>query len=88
MVARLVPRAFAGSWGLLADASGAELCRNPGALASALRKIAGAPAPVASASPTCAALYISNPTKKRPAVNWFSTHPPVEERIRRLEQMM
>lgn len=88
LVATLVQLAISRNREYLADASGAELCRNPGALASALRKIAGAPAPVASASPTCAALYISNPTKKRPAVNWFSTHPPVEERIRRLEQMM
>lgn len=73
----------------LADATGAELCRNPGALASALRKISEAPEPVQAASKTCAALYISDPTKKKRAkVNFFSTHPPTEERIRRLEQMM
>ncbi|MFS8535937.1 MAG: zinc metalloprotease HtpX [Limnochordales bacterium] len=74
----------------LADASGAELCRNPGALASALRKIAAAPEPVQAASRACAALYISDPTKKRARswASWWSTHPPVEERIRRLEQMM
>lgn len=74
----------------LADATGAELCRNPGALASALRKISAAPEPVSAASRTCAALYISDPTKKRTRAwaSWWSTHPPVEERIRRLEQMM
>lgn len=73
----------------LADAGGAELCRNPEALASALRKISEAPEPVQAASKTCAALYISDPTKKKRAqVNFFSTHPPTEERIRRLEQMM
>lgn len=74
----------------LADASGAELCRNPEALASALRKISEAPEPVRAASRASVALYISDPTKKRrrAATNWFATHPPTEERIRRLEQMM
>lgn len=71
----------------LADASGAELCRNPNALASALRKISAVDEPVQAASETCAALYISDPFKK-PKRNWFATHPPVEERIRRLERMM
>lgn len=90
LIALFVQLAISRNREYLADASGAELCRNPGALASALRKISEAPEPVRSASRTCAALYISDPTKKqaRAKVNWFSTHPPTEERIRRLEQMM
>lgn len=78
----------------LADASGAELCRNPEALASALRKISEAPERVQAASRTSAALYISDPLKKgarsgrQARANLFSTHPPTAERIRRLEQMM
>ncbi|WP_073155229.1 zinc metalloprotease HtpX [Seinonella peptonophila] len=70
----------------LADASGAELCRNPLALASALRKIAGIDLPVRSANPSSAMLYFSDPFKKK-IQTLFSTHPPVEERISRLEQM-
>lgn len=70
----------------LADASGADLCRNPNALASALRKIAAIPEPMEAVSSTCASLYFSDPLKKKR--NFFSTHPPTEERIRRLEQMM
>lgn len=90
IVAALVQLAISRNREYLADATGAELCRNPNALASALRKIAQAPEPVRAASATCAALYISDPTKKkaRAKANWFSTHPPTEERIRRLEQMM
>lgn len=90
LIAMFVQLAISRNREYLADASGAELCRNPGALASALRKISQAPEPVSAASPTCAALYISDPTKKqaRARTNWFSTHPPTEERIRRLEQMM
>lgn len=90
LVAVFVQLAISRNREYLADASGAELCRNPGALASALRKIADVPEPVQAASSTCRALYISDPTKKqlRDRISWFSTHPPVEERIRRLEQMM
>lgn len=89
LIALFVQLAISRNREYLADASGAELCRNPGALASALRKIAQAPEPVQAASRTCAALYISDPAKKaRARTNWFSTHPPTEERIRKLEQMM
>lgn len=75
----------------LADASGAELCRNPMALASALNKIASVDEPMEGFSPTCASLYFSDPTKEvktKKQRSLLSTHPPVEERIRRLEAMM
>ncbi len=90
LVATLVQLAISRNREYLADTTGAELCRNPRALASALRKISEAPEPVRAASAACAALYISDPMKKQPRAktNWFSTHPPIEERIRRLEQMM
>lgn len=70
----------------LADASGAELCRNPYALASALRKISGIQKPVRSATASTAMLYFADPLKKQIAT-LFSTHPPVEKRITRLENM-
>lgn len=86
IIATLVQLAISRNREYLADASGAELCRNPNALASALRKISGIEEPMEAASRTCASLYFSNPFKKQR--NLFSTHPPTDERIRRLEQMM
>lgn len=89
LVALLIQLALSRNREYLADASGAELCRNPMALASALRKISGIDEPVQRAAHSSAALYFADPLKKkRSRKNLFSTHPPVEERIRRLEQMM
>lgn len=69
----------------LADAAGALLTRYPPGLASALRKIAADQQVLKSANSASAPLYISNPLKN--ARRWFDTHPPIEERIRRLESM-
>ncbi len=73
----------------LADASGALLCRNPEALASALEKIAGDHEPLEAANKATAHLYISNPLKEHASFlnNLFNTHPPIEERIRLLRSM-
>ncbi len=75
----------------LADASGALLTRNPEGLASALEKISGYTQGVHSATTSTAHLFISNPLPREKAVNWlqnlFSTHPPVEERIKLLRAM-
>src|SRR5437588_329175 len=73
----------------LADASGALLTRYPPGLASALRKIAADPEPLEVANKATAALYIANPLKDAPAFfdHLFDTHPPIEERIKRLEAM-
>lgn len=71
-----------------ADATGASLSHAPGALASALEKIATAsgrmPLP---AGPATAHLWIVNPLRGNWLANLFSTHPPIEERIRRLRAM-
>jgi heat shock protein HtpX len=73
----------------LADASGALLCRNPEALASALEKIAADREPLEAANKATAHLYIENPLKEHSSFlnRLFSTHPPVEERIRLLRAM-
>ena len=75
----------------LADASGALLTRNPDALANALEKIAGDPHKLHRASNATAHLYISNPfksgTTKSMLANLFSTHPPIQERVRILREM-
>jgi len=73
----------------LADASGAMLCRNPDALADALEKIAADPEPLEAANKATAHLYISNPLHEHQSFlnNLFSTHPPIQERVRLLRAM-
>ena len=71
-----------------ADASGARLTHNPFNLANALRKLEASNERMPlDASPSTAHLFIVNPLSGRGIARLFSTHPPIEERIRRLEQM-
>jgi heat shock protein HtpX len=71
-----------------ADASGAALTHNPLYLASALRKLEAANERLPmDASPATAHLFIVNPLSAKGMSRLFSTHPPIEERIHRLEQM-
>lgn len=77
----------------LADAQGALLTRYPPGLASALRKIqAGAAIPMSSANNATAHLWLNQPSRVQgegmgPLERLFQTHPPIEDRIRRLEEM-
>lgn len=71
----------------LADATGSLMTRYPEGLASALEKIAQDVEPLRTATKGTAHLYISNPLKGRTWTNFFSTHPPIEERIRTLREM-
>jgi heat shock protein HtpX len=77
----------------LADAQGAMLTRYPPGLASALRKIAAASAiPMRSANNATAHLWLSQPSRVAgegtgTLERLFNTHPPIEDRIRRLEEM-
>lgn len=72
-----------------ADRTGAMVSGDPLALASALRKLERATevVPSQTAQPAFAHLYIVNPLKGTLLSGLFSTHPPIEERIRRLEEM-
>lgn len=75
----------------MADAGGAELCGNPLALASALRKISGDPGLGSVDREDIAQLYIIHPSKFADGVmgffnSMFSTHPDTADRIRILEQ--
>jgi heat shock protein HtpX len=72
-----------------ADASGARLTHHPDFLASALRKLetANERLPMEQAGPATAHLFIVNPLSAEGLTRLFSTHPPIEERIRRLERM-
>ncbi len=89
IAAMMIQMAMSRSREYIADARGAKLCGKPKALASALRKISGgvAAAPMDDAQPATAHMFIMNPFSARQAMNLFSTHPPVEERIARLEAM-
>lgn len=88
LMAKLIELAASRRREYLADAGAAELTRNPLALASALEKIATDRAPLESANGATQHLYIVNPLKPlRSRSSVFSTHPPIEERIRRLRQM-
>ena len=72
----------------LADSNGAYLTRNPEGLAKALEKIKqDHPREKPKGSKTVAPLYISNPFRKVDASSLGSTHPPIDERIRRLRSM-
>lgn len=71
-----------------ADASGARLTHNPLYLANALRKLETANERIPmNAGPATAHLFIVNPLSAKGIARLFSTHPPIEERIRRLEKM-
>jgi heat shock protein HtpX len=66
----------------LADASGAELTRNPVGLAHALEKIAADPRSLRSANRATAHLFIANPLRKLSQTEGlFDTHPPIQKRI-------
>lgn len=89
IAAMLIQMAVSRSREYLADESGARICGNPQALANALKKLqmGSQMIPMQQASPASAHLFIVNPLTGGALLNLFSTHPPMEERIARLEQM-
>jgi len=71
-----------------ADAGGAEICGNPESLASALLRLEeGAKALPMQVNQAAEPLYIVKPFSGKGIASLFSTHPPIEERVRRLRQM-
>lgn len=88
LAATLIQLAISRTREYQADASGAHLAHNPLYLASALRKleVANQQIPL-NAGPATAHLFIVNPLSARGITRLFSTHPPIEERIKRLERM-
>jgi heat shock protein HtpX len=89
VIATLIQLAVSRQREYLADASGAFLTRYPEGLANALRKIAADQHVLTVANKATASLYIANPLKDHPFGfdHLFDTHPPIEERIKRLEAM-
>jgi heat shock protein HtpX len=84
IVAQLVRLALSRQREYLADASGAQLTRYPPGLAAALEKIKEKGSVVARATETTAPLYFAQPLSLG---SLFSTHPPIEERIKKLKAM-
>lgn len=93
ILSRLVAMAVSRQREYLADASGAEFTRNPVGLARALEEIRTHHSPLKSATRGSAHLFIHDPLERKLDdregmwANLWSTHPPVEERIRRLRAM-
>ena len=88
IAAMLVQMAISRSREYIADEKGSKFCGDPLALASALRKISyGVERIPMQTNPATAHMFIMNPLKGQNIANLFSTHPPVEERIQRLESL-
>jgi heat shock protein HtpX len=88
LAASLIQMAISRSREYVADATGAKICGHPQSLAHALERLEAynhqAPMQV---NPATAQMYIVNPLAAGTVANLFSTHPPLRERIRRLDAM-
>lgn len=89
IIAQLIQLAVSRQREYLADMNGARLTRNPEGLASALTKLEADTAPLAAANKATAHLFIVNPLHDVGGKlnGLFDTHPPIEERIRRLRAL-
>jgi len=89
ILATIIRLAISRSREYLADKTGAEIIKDPKALASALAKLEEATKhkPMLFGNETTSHLFIVNPFRKSFLISIFSTHPPMKERIKRLEEM-
>jgi len=92
VIAQLIQLAISRQREYSADAAGVFLTRYPAGLASALEKIDADTEPLEAANKATAHLYIANPLKNHHGqIGWFAglfnTHPPIEQRIKRLKAM-
>jgi heat shock protein HtpX len=87
LVATLVQLAVSRQREYLADATGAMTTRHPDALASALLKLEAYGRPMRRQNSSMAHLWIANPLRPSLMSRLFSTHPPIPERVERLEKM-
>lgn len=89
IAAMLIQMAISRSREYLADETGATLTHSAEPLARALEKlsVASERIPMHDANPSTAHMFIVNPLTGRSLMNLFSTHPPIEERVRRLRSL-
>jgi heat shock protein HtpX len=89
IAALLIQMAISRSREYAADEGAARLCHNPMALARALERLESASTvrPLPGNSPATASLFIVNPFRGRSLLSLFSTHPPMEKRIARLQEL-
>ena len=89
IAATIIQMAISRSREYLADEGGAKISGKPYDLASALEKLSRASLAIPlDANPATAHMFIVNPLSGKPLMNFFSTHPPIEERVARLRAMM
>ena len=89
LAAMIIQMAISRSREYGADKGGANICSNPLSLANALRKLeyANKRIPMVGANAATSHMFIVNPLSGGSLLRLFSTHPPIEERIKRLEAM-
>lgn len=88
IAAMLIQMAISRSREYVADEGGAEICGNPLFLARALQKLErGSQVVPMDANPATASLFIVNPLTGGSFSSLFSTHPPIQVRVERLEEM-
>ena len=88
IIAQLIQLAISRRREYFADASSVMLTKQPSGLISALKKLELDTNQLKTASTATSSLYISNPFKGNKIASMFSTHPPIEDRIKALEGMM
>ncbi|MFA6603008.1 MAG: M48 family metallopeptidase [Candidatus Shapirobacteria bacterium] len=88
IIAQLIQLAISRRREYLADASAVMLTRQPSGLINALKIISADATKFSQASTATAPLYISNPFRGNKIASLFSTHPPLNERIKALESML
>jgi len=86
IVAGIVQAAVSRQREYLADATGALTTRHPDALASALLKLQAYGRPVTKTNTSMSHLWISDPNKPGVMARLFSTHPPIADRVARLQE--
>lgn len=91
IIGQLMKMALSRNREYLADATAIEFTRNPKGLIDALTKISGDREPLEAANKATANLYIASPFKGEDKISWldklYATHPPIEERIRALQNI-
>ena len=88
IIAQIIQLAISRRREYFADASAVKLTRQPQGLIDALTKISSDTSNLENASTATASLYISNPFKGNKLASMFSTHPPIKDRIRVLQEML